>query len=95
MKNHSHLKAIDFQIAMCKLDLTYMAHTDMDNAVVQSCDGCFLWVPPAAIVVGIVIRILGVVAIHLSDCPKQGKKRSLLISKNVGMAQSLYINQLY
>ena len=55
------------------LDPTYMARTDMDNAVVQSCDGWFWWVP-AAIVVGIVIRILGVVAIHLSDRPKQGKK---------------------
>lgn len=53
--------------------LTYMAHTDMDRAIVQSCDGWFWWVP-AAIVVGIVIRFLGVVAIHLSDRPKQGKK---------------------
>ena len=72
----------------------------MDNAVAQSCDGCFLWVH-AAIVVGIVIRIFGVVAIHLSDCPKQGKKSAteeIIIDfkecRN-GTAQSLYINHLF
>lgn len=53
--------------------LTFMAHTDLDTAIVPSCNGWFWWVP-AAFAVGITIHIVGGVAIHFSDRSKQGKK---------------------
>lgn len=54
-------------------ELTYMAHTDMDSAIDQSCGGWYWWMP-AAIVVGITIRLVGAIAIHFSNRSKQGKK---------------------
>lgn len=54
-------------------ELTYMAHTDMENASVQDCTGWYWWVP-AAICVGLLIRLAGCIAINWSDRSKQGKK---------------------
>lgn len=54
-------------------DLTYMARTDLDTAITQSCDGWFWWVP-AAFAVGITVRIVGGVAINFSGRSQQGKK---------------------
>ena len=54
-------------------DLTYMAHTDMNSAIDQSCDGWFWWVP-AAFAVGFTIRLVGGISIHFSGRSKQGKK---------------------
>jgi len=51
----------------------FMAHTDLDAAIVPSCNGWFWWVP-AAFAVGITIHIVGGVAINFSGRSKQGKK---------------------
>ena len=53
--------------------LTYMARTDPDAVLTQSCDGWFWWVG-AAFAIGLTIRLAGLVAIHLSHRSKQGKK---------------------
>ena len=52
---------------------TYMAHTDIDEAIVQSCHGWYWWVP-ASVAVGVTIRLAGCIAINMSDRSKQGKK---------------------
>ena len=54
-------------------ELTYMAHTDIEDALTHECEGWYWWVP-AAIVVGLLIRLAGCIAINFSDRSKQGKK---------------------
>lgn len=53
--------------------LTYMAHSDMENALTQGCEGWYWWVP-AAVTVGLLVRFAGCIAINFSDRSKQGKK---------------------
>lgn len=54
-------------------NLTYIGHTDIEEALTHECDGWYWWVP-AAITVGLLVRLAGCIAINISDRSKQGKK---------------------
>lgn len=50
-----------------------MAHTDMESALKQDCSGWYWWIP-AAITVGLLVRLVSCIAINFADRSKQGKK---------------------